>query len=124
MLRRFPVTVTADGAGNAEVYSPTVSGKLVSIRYVKPGSGGYTNGVDFVVTSERTSEALWAEDNVNASATRYPRAATHSTAGAASLYAALGTGVLAPIALADDRVKIVISSAVSGVGTFHLTIDG
>ncbi len=123
-LRRFVVTATADGDGAAEVYSPVLSGKLISFRYVKPGSGNFTNGVDFTITAEDTAETLWAEENVNASATRYPRAALHSTAGAASLYAGAGEAVNGKISLSQDRVKIVIANAVSGSGTFHITIDG
>jgi hypothetical protein len=123
-LRRFVVSATVDEAGDAEVYSPVLSGKLISIRYVKPGSGGYTNGVDFDITAEASGEDLWAEDNVNASATRYPRTVMQTVAGADSLYAADGEDVLGKIALSQDRVKIVIASAVSGVGTFHITVDG
>lgn len=123
-LRRFAISVPVDGDGEAEVYTPILSGKLVSIRYVKPGSGNYTNGVDFTITAEANGETLWAEENVNASATRYPRAGLHSTAGAASLYASAGEAVNGKIALSQDRVKIVIASAVSGTGTFHITVDG
>ncbi len=124
MLRRFEMAVPVDGDGAAEVYTPVLSGKLISVRYVKPGSGGYTNGVDFTITAEDSGETLWAEENVNASATRYPRAGLHTTAGAASLYADAGTAVNGKIALSQDRVKIVIASAVSGTGTFHITVDG
>ena len=123
-IRRFEIPVTVDGDGAATVYSPILSGKLISFRYVKPGSGNYTNGVDFTITAEDNGETLWAEENVNASATRYPRAALHSTAGAAALYAGAGEAVNGKIELSQDRVKIVIANAVSGIGTFHITIDG
>ena len=122
-LRRFVVPVTVDESGEAEVYSPVLSGKLISVRYVKPDSGGYTNGVDFDITSEAIGQDLWDEDNVNASATRYPRAQLQTTAGADSLYAADGTSVNGKIALSQDRIKIVIANAVSGIGTFHFTLD-
>lgn len=122
-IRRFVIPVTTDdgGYGEATVYSPVLSGKLVSIRYVKTD---FTDGVDFTVTAEATGETLWAEDNVNASATRHPRAATHSTAGAAATYD--GTrGVLSKISLGQDRVKIAIESGGdTKSGAFHLTVDG
>lgn len=120
-IRRFVVPVTVDAAGDAEVYSPRLSGKLVSIRYVKTD---FADGVDFAITAEDSGETLWSELNVNASATRYPRAATHSTAGVASLYAAAGTAVNDMIALSQDRVKIVVAQGgVSKSGAFHITID-
>lgn len=122
-IRRFEVTATADGDGNAEVYTPVLSGGLHSIRYVKPGSGGYTNGVDFSVTSENTGATLWAEENVNASATRMPRVPLGDATGADALFADEGQETLGMFTLSQDRVKIEVSSAVSGAGTFHITID-
>jgi len=121
-LRRFVIPITVDASGDAEVYTPALYGHLESFRYVKDD---FTDGVDFVCTLETTGETLWAEDSVNASATRYPRAATHSTAGAAALYASGGTGVLGRIAIGGDRIKIVVDGAGNATsGTLHVTIDG
>lgn len=121
-IRRFVVPVTVDASGDATAYSPPVYGSLVSISYVKTD---YANGVDFVITTETTGETLWAEDNVNATATRYPRGATHSTAGVASLYASGGTAVNGRISIGGDRVKIVVAQGgVSTTGTFHIVVDG
>lgn len=121
-IRRFVVPATVNASGDATVYSPPVYGSLISITYVK---STYANGVTFVVTAETTTETLWSEAAVNATATRYPRAPTATTAGVASLYAAGGTAVNARIALGGDRVKIVVSlGGVSTTGTFHITIDG
>lgn len=121
-IRRFVVPVTVDASGDATEYSPVLSGKLVSIRYVKDD---FADGVDFTITAEDTGETLWAEEDVNASATRHPRAATHSTAGAAALYASGGTAVNDKISLGDDRVKIVVADGGNATsGTFHILIDG
>lgn len=121
-IRRFVVSATTDGSGDATVYSPHLYGKLVSIAYVKTD---FADGVDFVVTAEDTGETIWSEENVNASAVRHPRAATHSTAGAAALYAALGEAVNDKVAISADRVKIVVASGgATKTGTFHITIDG
>lgn len=121
-IRRFEVPVLTDGSGDAVAYSPKLSGKVHSIRYIKTD---FTDGVDFVITSDVAGETIWSESNVNASATRYPRAPTHSTAGAASLYAAAGEAVNDRIAVGDDRVKIVVSSGGdTKAGTFEITIDG
>lgn len=121
-IRRFVVPITVDGSGDAEVYSPRLSGKLVSIRYVKDDFAG--DDLAFTITAEASGETLWAEEDVTASATRHPRAPTHTQAGAAALYAASGA-VNTKIALGNDRVKFVIAGAGDETsGTFHLTIDG
>ncbi|MEA3042977.1 MAG: hypothetical protein QOH47_815 [Sphingomonadales bacterium] len=115
------VTVTTAADGSATAYSDQVNGLLSQIRYVKPGAASYTDGVDFTITLEDTGETLWAEQNVNASATRAPRQATHSTAGVASLYAAGGTAVNDLIAV-NGRIKIVLADGGdTKAGAFHFT---
>lgn len=121
-IRRFIVTATTDADGDAEVYSPVIRGKLVSIRYVKTD---FADGVDFVLTGETSGQTIWSEEAVNASATRYPRAPTHSTAGVAALYASGGEAVNDMIALADERIKIVVADGGdTKTGTLHIVIDG
>jgi len=118
---REAVTVTTIADGSATAYSVGLTGRLSQIRYVKTD---FTDGVDFTITNESTGETLWAEDNVNASTTRAPRQATHSTAGVAALYAGGGAAVLDKIALANDRIKIVIASGgATKTGTFHFLVD-
>jgi hypothetical protein len=120
-MRRFKVPVTVAADGSATAYTPRVAGLLNSIHYVKTD---FADGVDFTITSEATGETLWAEMNINASTVRNPRAATHTYAGVAALYAAAGTAVQDKIALASDRIKIVIAAGgVSKTGTFHFLID-
>jgi hypothetical protein len=121
MIRRYEVTVTTAADGTATAYSPRIAGKIHSIRYVKTD---FADGVDFAITANATGENIWTESNVNATADRYPRAPTHSQAGVAALYAAGGTGVLAPIALASDKVKIVIAQGGNvKTGTFHILVE-
>ena len=123
-VRRFSMTVTTAADGTATAFSPFLSGKLRSIHYVKPGSGNYTDGVDFTITAEATGMTLWTESNVNASKDCQPRAATHSTAGVAALFASGGTAVNDQIALGRDRVKIVLAQGGNaGVGTFHILVE-
>lgn len=119
--RLTAVTVTTAADGSATAYSEIVTGKLSQIRYVKTD---FDNGSTITVTSEATGETLWVETGVNASATRAPRQATHSTAGVAALYAGAGTAVNDKIALADDRIKIVIAAGGNAkIGTFHFVIE-
>lgn len=119
--QRLAVSVTTIADGSATAYSEVVTGKLSQIRYVKTD---FADGSTFTITSEATGETLWTEAAVNASATRAPRQATHSTAGAAALYAAAGTAVNDQIALALDRIKIVITAGgATKTGVFHFILE-
>jgi hypothetical protein len=120
-LRRHVVQVTTYGAGAATAYSPYLSGYIHEIHYVKTD---YTDGVDFTITAEATGETIWTQADVNASAVKAPRQATHSTAGVAALYAAGGTAVNDRIALGRDRVKIVLAQGgAAKTGNFHIVVD-
>lgn len=117
-IQRFSKTVTTDGSGDATAYTDPVNGFLEQVRYVKTD---FADGVDFTITSEDTGETLWAESNVNASATRAPRQASHETDGAAALYAAAGAAVNDKIAV-SGRIKIVIAAGGdTKTGAFHFT---
>ena len=116
--QRHALTVITASDGSATAYSPVVTGLLSQIRYVKTD---FAAGVDFTITAEATGETLWTQANVDASVTVAPRQPTHGPDGVASLYAAAGTAVNAPIALANDRVKIVIANGgATKTGAFHL----
>lgn len=123
-MRRYAVTVTTDASGDAVAYTPRLAGKVHSIRYAKAGTNSYTDGVDFTITNEATGETIWAQNNVNASATVSPRQATHGTDGTASLFAAGGTAVQTPVPVGNDRIKIVVAQGGNAKnGTFHVFID-
>lgn len=120
-VERHVVTLTTNSSGAATGYTPVVNGHLSSIHYVKTD---FADGVDFTITSEATGQSLWTDTNVNASEIVAPRQPTHGQDGSASLYAAAGEPVEAQIALANDRVKIVIASGGdTKTGTFHVVID-
>jgi len=119
---RHAVTVTTDADGAGTGYTPVVTGNVLAIHYVK---ADFADGVDFTITAEATGESIWAQVNVNASASVAPRQATHSTAGVAALYAAAGVAVLAPVTVAADRVKIAVASGGdTKSGTFMLIVGG
>lgn len=121
MIRRFTVTATTDGSGDATAYSPYISGFVHSIQYVKTD---YADGVDFTITTEDTAQTVWTESNVNAAVVKAPRQPTHTTAGVASLYASGGTAVNDRVAVGRERIKIVIAQGgATKVGTFHITVD-
>lgn len=120
-IQRIAVPVITAADGSATVYSPVLTGKLSQVRYVKTD---FADGSTFTITAEATGETLWGETAVNASATRAPRQATHSAAGAASLYAAAGTAVQDKIGVANDRIKIVISAGGNvKSGVFHFILE-
>lgn len=120
-VQRLVVAVTTAADGSATAYTdPVAYGLLSQIRYLKTD---FADGSTMTVTMETTGEAIWSESSVNASATRAPRQATHSVAGAASLYAAAGTAVNDKIAIANDRIKIVIANGGNAKsGTFHFLL--
>lgn len=120
-MRRISVEITTAADGSAMVTSARVSGSVHAIVYEKTD---FADGVDFTVTAEKTGEQIWAETNVNAAGSRYPRAATHTTAGVAALYAASGVAVLDKPAIANDRFKVVVAQGGNAKkGTLHFLID-
>jgi len=120
-LRRFVVSVTTASDGSATAYSPFLSGYIHEIHYIKTN---YADGVDFTITAEATGETIWTQSDVNAAVVKAPRQATHSTAGVASLYAAGGTAIQDRVALANDRVKIVLAQGGNATsGAFHIVVD-
>lgn len=118
--KRYTVTATTDGSGDATVYTPTVNGRILNVIYTKTD---YADGVDFTITLEDTGIGLWTESNVNASATRSPHQLTHSQVGAELDYAAGGSKVETDIWAADERVKIVVANGgATKVGVFDVIV--
>lgn len=124
-IRKFTVAGTTHASnGTATAYSPYLSGYIEAIQYIKPGSGGLSDGSTMTITAEATGENIWTQSGVNASVKVLPRAATHSTAGVAALYADAGVAVLDRIALGRDRVKIAIASGGnSKTFSYVITVD-
>lgn len=120
-VERHTVTITTNSDGDATGYTPVVTGEIRQVRYVKDD---YAADVDFVVTVEATGEAVWTGTDVNTSITVTPRVATTDVLGVASLYAAAGEPVEDRIAVANDRIKIVVDEGGSVLtGTFHVLIS-
>lgn len=117
---RHVVVVTTDANGAGTGYSPNITGRILTIRYLKTD---FAADVDFAITLEATDESLWTKEDVDDSATVCPRQATHDGLGAASLYAGAGEPVEDYIVAVNDRVKIAIAAGGSGkVGTFHVIV--
>lgn len=119
-VQRLAVTATTNGSGAATVYTEVATGFIHDVQYIKTD---FTDGVDFTITTETTARNVWVDTNVNASEVVAPRQPTHNTAGAASLYAAVGEPVEDKIAIDKERIKIVIASGGdTKTGTFYVTI--
>jgi len=117
------VSITTDENGDGVGYTPPVTGRILSIRYIEPDTGGYSAGVDFDVEGETSGIVIWSEDSVDASVTISPRQATHTTAGVAALYGSEGEAVLDYIVLAQERVKITVDDGGNGgTGTFIVIV--
>ena len=115
------IAVAADGSGTG--YTPVVNGRVLAISYIKPTSGGYADTVDFDIETEDSLVEIWDEDNVTASKAVFPRAGTHTTAGIAALYAAVGEPVLDYIPICNERIKITVANGgTAGTGTFHVIV--
>ncbi len=105
-FERKSVTITTDVAGDATAYIDVQHGFIHALHYIKTD---FADGVDFTITSEVTGETIWTELNVNAADVIYPRVPTSTPANVAILYAAT-FAVNDKIALANDRIKIVIAN--------------
>lgn len=122
-IRKFTVAGTTSGSATATVYSPYLSGYIESIQYIKPNSGGLSDGSTMTITAEATGENIWTQTGVNASVKTRTRTATQTTAGVNATYD--GTRVpLERVALGRDRVKIVITSGGNGKNfSFVIAVD-
>ncbi len=120
-IRKFSVSLTTSSGGAVTKYTPYFSGYIDSIQYLKTD---FADGVDFAITADVTGESILALTDQNTAVVKRPRAATHSVAGAAALYASAGAAVNARIGLSRDRVKIVIAQGGNAKsGTVVVTVD-
>ncbi len=114
------ITIVSNGSSVGAGKISGITGRLVALRYIKAGSGGYTDGVVVSVTTSKTGQTLWSQTGVNSSAIKYPRAAVHGSDGAAALHAADGTALLDQFRLADEDIVFALTSAgASKTGQFQ-----
>lgn len=118
-VERHVIEITTDGAGAGVGYTPPVTGRVLGVRYVKTD---FADGVDFTITAEATGETILTGTDVNASASFYPRPQVHDAAGVGRTLDGMRT-VGEPVAVAFDRIKIVVASGGSvKSGTFHVVM--
>lgn len=122
-LVTIPVTVSAGGA--ATVYSDgPVVGLVRQLRYVPDGSTPLDTGADVTITGETTGVAIATLTDIGTSAfTKGIRQASHDATGVAALYAAAGQPVDVEVALAQERIKLVVAQGGNAKsGTFYLWV--
>jgi len=121
-VKRHAVTVTTGTATGTGYTSVPVTGRILEIRYAKDATAPYADGVGVAVTAEGSGTSIWSEAAVNASCVRFPRLQVHSTAGAGLTYDGTRT-VCEPLAVMDERIKIVVTTAGDKkTGTFYVTV--
>lgn len=116
--RRHTLILTTAAGGAVIGFTPVINGPIFAVIYVKDD---FADTVDFAITGEETGQNIWTEANVTAAKTVAPRQPTHSQAGVASLYAAVGEPVEGLIHIANERVKVsVTAGGDTKSGTFHV----
>ena len=105
---RYKKTVTVNASGDANIDFDPINGKVVSIQYTKASSGGYADGVDFVITNKRTGEVIWQESNVNASKIVYPQHRTNKPDGTTNEHGSNVTGIYDYFFLVNDNLNVVV----------------
>lgn len=117
-VQQFTVPITTDASGDAVAYSPVFTGRVNAIHYVKAGSGGFADTVDFAIVSERTGQNIWTEANVTASKTVAPSQPLHTQAGVVI------EDQYGYIDLWQDRIKITIDEGGNATtGTFIIVVE-
>jgi hypothetical protein len=110
-VTRHDFTLTTDSGGAATVTSADLANGLVrQIRYVPDGVNPLATGADLTITAVGSGLVIDTLTDIGTSAIQWaPRQATSTVAGAASLYAAGGTAVNDLIAIANERIQVVVA---------------
>jgi hypothetical protein len=128
--QRFTVPL-ATSAGGTQTTTTTdqgvngqVNGRILEVYYVPDGTVPLATGAVVTLTGETTGIPILTVTGIGTTAVNYaPRQATHTIAGAASLYASGGTAVTDHIYIANERVQVTISSGgASKSGTLYIVV--
>jgi len=122
-IERHVINVLTDGAGAFTGFTPLVQGLVWQVAYI-PGASPIDTAGDLDITGEESGVVIANHDNIGTAAfTKAYRQATHDILGAASLFAAAGEPVETPVAVANERIKLVIANgAAAKTGTFHIYV--
>lgn len=126
-ITNFIVPITTNTSGDATAYTQgPVTGLVEHIRYLPDATSPMDTGADVTITGEHSGISVLTKSNIGTAAfTVAPRQPTHlNSDGSAALYAAGGTGVLAQIAFAGERIKVVIAQGGNTLsGSFEIVVS-
>lgn len=110
-IQRFDFTLTVNAGGAATVYSSgPVTGEIRQITYVPDATNPLATGADLAITGEVSGIAIATLTDIGTSTVSWaPRISTNVVTGAAALYASGGVGVNDRIAIAGERIKVVVA---------------
>ena len=119
-MQRHVVTITTDASGDFTGHTVVTNGLVHAVRFVDTDLDATA---DITLTCGASGMAILTMTDQANTGTYQPQGATHSTAGAAALYAAGGTAVLAPIPVADETIKVVVAQGGNvKTGTLHIYV--
>lgn len=120
MIDVIKVNLTADASGDASHTTVPFNGLLCAIYCL---FGTAAAGTDTTIKTLDPDSNLLALTDSNTDAWYLPRENTHSTAGAARLYAAAGTNVADRIPIVG-RIQVTIAQAGNGgTATFYIFVE-
>lgn len=109
-IERHDISITTSAGGAATVYTDNpVTGRVLQVRYRPDATSPLDTGADLTITTDVTGVAIATLTDIGTSAfTRVPRQATHGVTGTALVYAATDP-VAEPVAVAGERIKVVVA---------------
>jgi len=125
-VTRHRIVATTDASGNFTGFTQgAVNGKVEQVSYIPDGATPLDTNSDLDITGEVTGLVVANHDNIGTAAfTRAYRQATHNADGSAALYAAAGTPVNDKVAIAGERLKLVIAQGGNTKsGTFDIIVS-
>ena len=110
-VQKKTIALVGSASGTGTFYSEVLSGKILSVTYVKPGTNPLEDTLDLTITVEGTAQAVLSLTDVAATATHAPRQAVIVNTSAAALLYSAGNPVEDYIFMCNDRIKVVIAQA-------------
>lgn len=104
------IDITTDAAGDFSAATVDIEGAILQMRYVKAAANDLDANWDLTIAGTKTGLPIAAIVNITAATQGWaPRQATHATDGTASLYAAAGEPVEAPIYVGGESLTVTVA---------------